>query len=180
MHASKNPIRAFQANLEVDIPTNCKSPIGNTGEGLLSSPRTLRQGEPMTATTLGNKGSPLKLRRQKSIKDPTNSNTERSRQFNVFFGVFFALGSLTSGYNVAIMGPLGEKFIRIHYGLENNASMLLGFSNLVWALGGLLGSMTSVSVAYKIGPIKLLFYGEILQVVASSFMLVNNIWVFFA
>ena len=125
-------------------------------------------------------GESPRLKRAQSIKDPSDQLTERSKIYNFFFGLFFAASSFGFGYQYAVMGPLGEKFMRFHFGVIENAALYLGLTNLTWALGSLVGAAVASSIAQKIGPIRSLFYMEILQAAFQAGMMINNIQLFLA
>ena len=85
-------------------------------------------------------GESPRLKRAQSIKDPADQLTERSKKFNFFFGLFFAAGAFGFGYHISVMNPLGEKFIKFHFGIIDNLSLYFGLTNLIWALGALAGA----------------------------------------
>jgi hypothetical protein len=64
------------------------------------------------------------------MRDPSDSATERSRAFNDFVGLFFASGSLYFGYGLAVLGPLGEKWLKFNFGITDDAALFLGMANL--------------------------------------------------
>ena len=68
--------------------------------------------------------------RAMSMRDPSDAATERSKGFNAFFGLFFASGGLFFGYSLAILGPLGEKWLKFNFGITDDAAMFLGLANL--------------------------------------------------
>ena len=105
--------------------------------GLRPRPETLGLTKGLSLVPCGE--SP-RLKRSQSIKDPSDRLTERSKIYNSCFGLFFATGAFGFGYNWAVMSPLGEKWIRFHFEIIDDASLYLGFTNLAWALGALIGS----------------------------------------
>ena len=68
--------------------------------------------------------------RAMSMRDPSDAATERSKGFIAFFGLFFASGGLFFGYSLAILGPLGEKWLKFNFGITDDAAMFLGLANL--------------------------------------------------
>jgi MFS family permease len=114
------------------------------------------------------------------MRDPSDSATERSKAFNIFYGLFFASGGLYSGYGIGILGPLGEKWLKFNFGITDNTALLFGMANLGYAIGAMLGSFVSGPLCERYGRVKLLFLSEIMMVVVHSLMWVNNIWLFLA
>jgi hypothetical protein len=74
--------------------------------------------------------SPNKLQNALSMRDPSDAATERSRAFNAFFGLFFATGGLFFGYAAAMLGPLGEKWLKFNFGITDEAALFFGMANL--------------------------------------------------
>ena len=86
---------------------------------------------PNKAPSLGDiDDPPTKYGKALSMRDPSDAATERSQGFNIFFGLFFASGGLYFGYAVAMLGPLGEKWLKFNFGITDEAAMFLGFANL--------------------------------------------------
>jgi hypothetical protein len=72
-----------------------------------------------------------KYQKAQSMRDPSDSATERSKAFNTFYGLFFASGGLYVGYALAILNPLGDKWLKFNFGITDDAAVLLGMANLV-------------------------------------------------
>ena len=72
----------------------------------------------------------LNSQQTSSMGDPLDSATERSKAFNILFGLFFASGGLYFGYAVGILGSLGERWLRFNFGITDDAAMFLGLANL--------------------------------------------------
>jgi hypothetical protein len=69
-------------------------------------------------------------RENEVMRDPSDWAMERSKNFNIFFGLFFASGGLYYGYAVAVLGPLGEKWLKFNFGITDKAAVFLGMANL--------------------------------------------------
>jgi hypothetical protein len=112
------------------------------------------------------------------MRDPSDSAVERSKIFNIFFGLFFAFGALYVGYALSVLGPLGEKWLRFRFGITEDSALFLGLANLGLQIGAGLGSCVSSSLCEKVGRVRLLFWCEIVMVAVHSLMWVDNIWIF--
>ena len=176
-------------NLERLVIPKKESPIAPTMstrlDGTALSPKTTtsphqKSRNAITTTSLSILCKSPGLKKSHSIKDPSISLTERSKIYNSLFGFFFATRAFGLGYHWSVMGPLGEKYIRLHFGIIDDASLYFGFTNLAWALGGLIGSASASSISQKMGQIKILFYTEIVQALVYTCMVINNIQLFIA
>ena len=114
------------------------------------------------------------------MRDPSDAARERSRAFNIFFGLFFASGGLYFGYGLAMLGPLGEKWIRLNFGRTDDSGVFLGMANLVYAVGAGVGAPISGFLGRRFGRVKILFLSEIMMMTVHSLMWVKNFWLFLA
>jgi hypothetical protein len=114
------------------------------------------------------------------MRDPSDAAIERSKAFNIFYGLFFASGGLYYWYGLFVLGPLGQKWLRFKYGITVDAAAVLGVANLLVCFGAGLGSCVSSSLCERFGRVKVLFLTEIIMMGVHSFMWVNNIWLFLA
>lgn len=73
--------------------------------------------------------SPSALKMSASMRDPSDLERERSRCFNAFFGLFFASVGLYFGYGLALLAPLGEKWLKYYFGVTEHAALFLGMAN---------------------------------------------------
>jgi hypothetical protein len=134
---------------------------------------------PNVGTSLSDEDAPSpKNPNALSMRDPSDSAKERSKAFNVFFGLSFASGGFYFGYSLAMLSPLGEKWLKYNFDIIDNAATFLGMANLLVAIGVGIGSTVSSIVCEKYGRVKLLFYSEIMMMCVHSFMWVHNIWLF--
>lgn len=113
-----------------------------------------------------------------SMRDPSDSAEERSKGYNVFFGLSFASGGFYFGYSLAMLSPLGEKWLKYNFDIIENSALYLGMANLLVAIGVGIGSTVSSILCEKYGRVRLLFYSEITMMCVHSFMWVHNIWLF--
>jgi hypothetical protein len=113
-----------------------------------------------------------------SMRDPSDSAKERSKAFNIFFGLSFASGGFYFGYSLAMLSPLGEKWLKYNFDIIENSGFYLGMANLLVAIGVGIGSTVSSILCEKYGRVPLLFYSEITMMFVHSFMWVHNIWLF--
>jgi hypothetical protein len=134
---------------------------------------------PENATSLSDEDDPSpKNANALSMRDPSDSANERSKAFNIFFGLSFASGGFYFGYSLAMLSPLGEKWLKFNFDIIDNAATFLGIANLLVAIGVGIGSTVSSILCEKYGRVKLLFYSEIMMMCVHSFMWVHNIWLF--
>jgi hypothetical protein len=73
---------------------------------------------------------PSKGSEYSSMRDPSDAATQRSKAFNSFYGLFFASGGLYLGYAAGILSPLGQKWLRFNFGIEDDAAFFFGIANL--------------------------------------------------
>lgn len=113
------------------------------------------------------------------VQDPSDSLQQRSKSWNIMFGVFMAASALTFGYSVAISNPLGEKFLIIHFGiLPGTVASWSGILNVMFAFGAMIGSLTCGIISNSVGRVRLMFYNEIFLLVTHCLILAPSIYVY--